>query len=104
MPRAQRSTEQRLAAAQDQVARLRSRLVSESRRADAHRKIELGGLVIAAGAADLDPAVLVGALLRDVAALSHPAGNALASQFRETGIAHLHARIQAQRMSRGNLK
>lgn len=104
MPRVQRSTKQRLATAQDQVARLRSRLVSESRRADAHRKIELGGLVIAAGAAELDPAVLVGALLRDVAALSHPAGNALASQHREAGIAHLQARIQTQGASRGNLK
>jgi hypothetical protein len=96
MPRAQRSIDQRLAAAQDQVARLRARLVSETKRADAHRKIKLGGLVIAAGAADLDPAILVGALLRDVAALAHPAGNALASQFRETGIAHMESRQRSR--------
>jgi hypothetical protein len=96
MPRATRSTEQRLAAAQDQVARLRSRLVSESRKADAHRKIELGGLVIASGAADLDPAVLVGALLRVLPTLDAPAGNELRERFRQIGIAHMQARKAAQ--------
>jgi len=69
---------------------------SAARREDAHRKITLGGLVIAAGAADLDPAVLVGLLLRDLAALAHPAGDALAAQFREQGIAHLQAREAAR--------
>jgi len=69
---------------------------SAARREDAHRKITLGGLVIAAGADRLDPAVLVGMLLRDLTALAHPAGDALAAQFREQGIAHLQAREAAR--------
>lgn len=102
MSRAQRSTEQRLAAAQDQVARLRTRLVSESRRADAHRKIELGGLVIAAGADNLaDEALLVGMLLDARARLR---SSDYRTQVREAGFQHLEARMQAQRINRGNLK
>lgn len=69
---------------------------SAAHRADTRRKIELGGLVIAAGADRLDPAVLVGMLLRDLTALAHPAGDALAAQFREQGIAHLQAREAAR--------
>jgi hypothetical protein len=65
-----RDTAQRLAAAQDQVARLRHQLSEEKRRADAHRKITLGGLVIAAEADHLDPAVIVGCLARQLAIIN----------------------------------
>lgn len=60
------------------------------RSADAHRKIVLGGLTIAAGADDWDSAEIVGALLiigEKVAAAPH-----LREQMREKGIAHLQAR------------
>jgi hypothetical protein len=52
--------------------------------------------VIASGAADLDPAVLVGALLRVLPTLDAPAGNELRERFRQIGIAHMQARKAAQ--------
>lgn len=60
------------------------------RSADAHRKIVLGGLTIAAGADEWDPAEIVGALLL--------VGEQLAQvperreKLREKGIEHLEAR------------
>ena len=67
---AQLQARQRL---QEQVEKTRAReqakrdqaktLAGLLRSADAHRKIELGGVVIAAGADDLDPAELCGWLL-----------------------------------------
>ena len=59
-----------------------------SRQADAHRKITLGGVVIAAGADGLDPAELCGALL---AYLERRDDN-LAALLRERGLAHFEAR------------
>lgn len=60
------------------------------RSADAHRKIVLGGLVIAASADDWDPAEIVGALL--VAGEKAAGLPGLRDQLREKGIAHLEAR------------
>lgn len=65
------------------------------RSADAHRKIVLGGLVIASAADDWDPAEIVGALL--------VVGEQLAQQpdrrprLREKGIEHLEARAAARK-------
>lgn len=59
------------------------------RSADAHRKIVLGGLTIAAEADCWDPAEIVGALLVISERLAiHPT---LRTQLREKGIAHLEA-------------
>lgn len=65
------------------------------RRADAHRKIELGGLVIAAGVDSWDPAEVVGGLLvvSEQLLLQPTRRNAL----REKGIAHLEARAATRR-------
>lgn len=64
------------------------------RSADAHRKIVLGGLTIAAEADRWDPAEIVGALLVISERLAtHPT---LRSQLREKGIAHLEARAIAR--------
>lgn len=62
--------------------------VSLARQEDAHRKIELGGVVIAAGAEGLDPAELCGALL---AYLDHRTPDR-GAQLRERGLAHFEAR------------
>ncbi|HEL4242585.1 conjugal transfer protein TraD [Stenotrophomonas maltophilia] len=64
------------------------------RSADAHRKIVLGGLTIAAEVDRWDPAEIVGALLviRERLA-THPT---LRSQLCEKGIAHLEARAIAR--------
>lgn len=65
------------------------------RSADAHRKIVLGGLTIAAGVDDWDPAEIVGALLL--------VGEQLAQQpdrrakLREKGIQHLEDRAAARK-------
>lgn len=87
---ATRSTAQKLAEAQDKVARLRNQLSEEKRRADAHRKITLGGLVIAAEADQLDPAIIVAQLVRGVAQVR--ANPAIAEALRQQGIAVLEAR------------
>lgn len=60
------------------------------RSADAHRKIVLGGLVIASAADDWDPAEIVGALLLVGEQLGqHPDRR---EKLREKGIQHLEAR------------
>jgi hypothetical protein len=82
------------ARATDRLARLRTRAAAEARRADAHRKIELGGLIIAAGVDTWDPATIVGALL-DAAALRPDSAERLEG-FRQTGLAHLEARAAAR--------
>lgn len=64
------------------------------RSADAHRKIVLGGLIIAAGADGWDQAVVVGALLAIQARLdSHPQTR---EQLRRMGLDHLEARERAR--------
>jgi purine nucleoside permease len=56
---------------------------SNRRRQDAHQKIKLGGLVVLAGLADVDPAILVGVLATARHQIdAHPE---LAVQFREIG-------------------
>lgn len=92
-----RDTAQRLAAAQDQVARLRSQLSEEKRRAANHRKIKLGGLVIASDAADFDPAVIVGCLLKLQNAQSQPNGSEVLESYRQRGLEHLQAREAARK-------
>lgn len=64
------------------------------RSADAHRKIILGGLIIAAGADGWDEAELVGALL--VIAEKIAERPDLRAQLREKGIQHLEARKAAR--------
>jgi hypothetical protein len=88
------TTEQKIAAIEGRLARLRNsrrleqrRLQNDRRRADAHRKIELGGLLIVAGVDDWDAATLVGGLL----ALSRAKSENLAA-FREQGIKHMETR------------
>ncbi|CEM59263.1 conjugal transfer protein TraD [Xanthomonas campestris] len=59
-----------------------------TRQKDAHRKIELGGVVIAAGADQMDPAELCGLLLvalRNLAPEKLPA-------LRQIGLTHFEAR------------
>ncbi len=65
-----RTTEQKIAEIEGRLARLRNsrrleqrRLQNDRRRADAHRKIELGGLLIACGVDDLNPGEIAGLLL-----------------------------------------
>ena len=59
-----------------------------SRQADAHRKIELGGVVIAAGADKLDPAVLCGLLLVATQGMTKERSE----QLREMGLNHFEKR------------
>lgn len=89
-----RNTAQKLAEAQDRVARLRHELSAEKRRADAHRKITLGGLVIAAGADNLDAAVITAALARCVAVVERSPEQA--ESLRQQGIAILEARRKSK--------
>jgi hypothetical protein len=60
------------------------------RTADAHRKIELGGVVIAAGADQLDPAELCGWLLSVMVQRSSKPDSVIA--MRERGIKHFQNR------------
>lgn len=60
------------------------------RSADAHRKIILGGLVIAAGVDDWDPAEIVGGLLAVGEQLAREPNQREA--LRRKGLAHLEAR------------
>ncbi|MBO9755601.1 conjugal transfer protein TraD [Xanthomonas phaseoli] len=64
------------------------------RSADAHRKIVLGGLTIAACADGWDPAEIVGVLL--VMGERMSATDGLREKLRERGIAHLEARAAAR--------
>lgn len=60
------------------------------RSADAHRKIVLGGVVIAAGADDLDPAELCGWLLS--AMVERKANPTATVGMREAGLQHFESR------------
>lgn len=64
------------------------------RSADAHRKIVLGGLTIAAGVDDWDPAEIVGALLLVAEQLAQHPGKR--EHLRQKGIQHLEAREAAR--------
>ncbi len=83
-------TKQLRAKVQRQEAAAKKRQSIADRKADAHRKIGLGGLVIAAGADDWNPAEIVGALLAIGERLKgQPEGR---EQLREKGINHLAER------------
>ncbi|WP_252513594.1 conjugal transfer protein TraD [Xanthomonas arboricola] len=75
---------------QRQDAAARRRKADADRKADAHRKIELGGLVIASEVAHWDAAEIVGALLLVSERL--PDNPGLLAQLRERGITHLSNR------------
>lgn len=89
---------------QEQAAKARERkakkreqsktLAQFSREADAHRKILLGGLVIASGVDDWNEGEIVGALLLARERLTQ--NGALREQLKEKGIAHLEARKAAR--------
>ncbi|EKT4083264.1 conjugal transfer protein TraD [Stenotrophomonas maltophilia] len=89
-----------LAEREEQRKRRRAELKQreEERRADAHRKIGLGGLVIAAGSDGWDPAEIVGVLL--VMGERMSATDGLREKLRERGIAHLEARAAAREVAR----
>lgn len=78
------------------VARVRARERDTQRKADAHMKIEMGGLVIAAGCVDWNPAEVVGALLT----CQQTANAALRAVWRERGIKHLSEREAARNAAR----
>ncbi len=89
----------------DNLAKLKARAIirerqekakaaSLARREDAHRKIALGGLVIASSADHLDPAELVGVLLGWMLQRSNEDGRA--SRMRERGLKHLEEREAAR--------
>lgn len=93
-----RTTEQKIAEIEGRLARLRNsrrieqkRLQGDRRRADAHRKIELGGVVIAAGAGQFDPAELCGWLLAVVA--QRRTKPDMAVTMRERGLQHFAERV-----------
>ena len=65
---------------------------SWTRQKDAHRKIELGGVVIAAGADQMDPAELCGLLLVALRNLTPDRLPAL----KEIGVSHFEARKPAR--------
>lgn len=85
--------EQRKKARADAEARRRER-AALFRSADAHRKIVLGGLTIAAGVDEWDPAELVGALLVMAEHLAKEPNKREA--LRQKGIEHLEAREAAR--------
>ena len=78
-------------AAKEKARREARKQADDARRADAHRKIELGGLVIASGVDGWNQAEIVGALLMMDQRLKQDAGDGRA-KIREMGIAHLAAR------------
>lgn len=83
-----RTPQQQVAHAQALLGRARER----ARKADCHRKIVLGGLVIAAGVGEWNPAEIVGALLAARAGVVGPDGEVRRREFREQGIATLNGR------------
>ncbi len=89
--------EQRKKAKAEAEARRRER-AALFRSADAHRKIVLGGLTIAAGVDEWDPAEIVGALLVMADHLAREPNKREA--LRQKGIEHLEAREAARRADR----
>ena len=71
---------------------------ADKRRADAHRKIKLGGLVIVAGVEEWNEAEIVGALLAVAENFEqHPERRPI---FRERGISHMDAREAERKAAR----
>ena len=93
--RAQANLKKKREKAQAAKAQRRKKLAEAfaiTRQQDAHRKIELGGVVIAAGADHLDPAELCGLLLVSLQQLTPEK----AAQLREMGLTHFEARKAAR--------
>ena len=88
-----------LAEREEQRKRRRTELKQREadRRADAHRKIELGGLVIAASADEWDPAEIVGALLAIAEQLTPEQRR---DRLRRKGLDHLEAREAARKAAK----
>jgi hypothetical protein len=57
----------------------------DARKADTRRKIQLGGLIVKAGLAEEEAAVLLGLLLAAAKALSAPGGAAARESWRNAG-------------------
>lgn len=72
--------------------RAQTREQQAKRRAEARRKVELGGLVIAAGAAELQDTEIVGALLSYIGDIDDPAHR---ERHKLQGAAHLAHRDAA---------
>ena len=89
-----------LAEREEQRKRRRAELKQREadRRADAHRKIELGGLVIAAGVDEWNEAGIVGALLAVSEQLAQqPQGR---DRLRRKGLDHLAARAASRKAAK----
>ena len=85
-------------AAKERERKATRKIDADARKADAHRKITLGGLVIAAGVDGWDEAEIVGGLLALADSLaSHPDR---AASLRERGIQHMEAREAARKAKR----
>ncbi|CAH0064129.1 conjugal transfer protein TraD [Stenotrophomonas geniculata] len=100
---ATRSIQEKITAATERLAKLKAREMlaeqrskaktrASERKADAHRKILLGGAVIAAGADSLDEAELVGLLLGYREHISKPAFVQQRNEMRTRGRMHLAER------------
>lgn len=87
-----RTPQQQVAHAQALLDRARER----ARKADCHRKIVLGGLVIAAGVDEWNPAEIVGALLAASATFAGPDGDTRRAALRARGIQCLEQRKAAR--------
>lgn len=81
-----RTREQQIAALAARLQRLQQQEKAAQRRADAHRKIKLGGVIVAVGLDETDPATLAGLLDAAKHALADPAR---AEQLRVRGAALL---------------
>lgn len=79
-------------AAKDRARKASKALETQARKADAHRKIGLGGLVIVAGVDDWNEAEIVGALLMASQRLQGENAETFRTRFREAGFAHMEAR------------
>lgn len=85
-----KNIEQQIAETQQRLSRLQHKKKDMSRKADAHAKIMLGGVVIASGCGDFDPAELCGWLLL----AREKRTDGLAAQAKERGLRHFEARNQ----------
>lgn len=88
-----RTIHQQIAYVEQRLSRLQKRQKAIDKKADDHRKIVLGGVVIAACCDDLDPAELCGWLL-------HVRGlrtDDLATKMKERGLQHFDARAEARK-------
>ncbi|MGV8921611.1 MAG: conjugal transfer protein TraD [Pseudomonas sp.] len=109
---ATRSLHEQIANATDRLAKLKAKEMvaeqrakakekAEKRRMDSHRKIVLGGAVIAAGADCMDEAEIVGVLLTYQQRMNKPDDAPKRDQLRSIGRAHLAARKANRPPSKG---